>query len=88
MMERRQFPRLVLSEEAYATDAAGRTLGKVEVVGGGGMLIHTESEAVLSELPLQRRLRVTVVEPKGNIRHSLDVEVRYHDGRAVGVEFQ
>ena len=86
-MERRQFPRLVLSEEAYAVNAAGSTLGRVKLVGGGGMLIHAESDAVLAELAPDRRLRVTVVEPATNARHSFDIQVRYHDGTSVGVEF-
>ena len=85
--ERRQFPRLDLAEDAYAVDPSGQTLGRVKVVGGGGIEISAASSVVADQLTVGRRLRIQVIEPGSSASHSLDVEVRSRRQRAIGLEF-
>jgi hypothetical protein len=85
--ERRQFKRLELSDDAYAVDGTGRELGKVRMVGGGGMLIDAATPAIAKTLTPGDRIAVTIMEPKSQTSHSIDVLVRYKDGQQVGVEF-
>lgn len=87
MKEQRRFERLQLPEDALAVDDAGRELGRVAQAGGGGMLIHTGSEQAAAGFQAGQRLRITVVEPRSDNRHTLSVVVRYRKGEAVGVEF-
>jgi len=85
--ERRQFPRLDLSEDAYAVDDSGQTLGRVRIVGGGGMQISAASNLVAEQLPVGRRLRIQIIEPSSQGSHTLDIVVRSRRERSVGVEF-
>ena len=85
--ERREFERLKLPEDALALDDAGHELGHVSHAGGGGMLIHTSSETAASAFLPGQRMRITVLEPRTDNRHTLRVVVRYHKGKAVGVQF-
>ncbi len=85
--ERRQFPRLDLSENAYAVDESGQTLGRVRIVGGGGMQISAASNLVAEQLSVGRRLRIQILEPSSQGSHTLDVVVRSRRERSVGVEF-
>jgi hypothetical protein len=85
--ERRQFPRLDLTDDAYAVDESGQTLGRVRVVGGGGMQIAAASNLVLDRMPVGRKLRITVIEPSTEDTHAMDVVVRSHRERSIGVEF-
>ncbi len=85
--EKRRFERLELPEDALALDDSGRQLGRVSQAGGGGMLIHTGSEQAAAGFQAGQRLRITVVEPRSDNRHTLSVVVRYRKGEAVGVEF-
>lgn len=84
---RRRFERLSISEDALALDAAGQQLGRISQVSGGGFLIYPASAVALQQLPVGRRLTVTVVEPGSKSRNSVDVEVLYHKESAVGVSF-
>ena len=86
-INRRQFKRLELSEDAYAVDGTGRELGKVRQAGGGGMLIHAATPAIAKSMIPGERIAVTIMEPKSQTSHSIDVIVRYKDGQQVGVEF-
>ena len=83
----RQFQRLALSEEAVAVDDRGVELGRVSNASGGGFRIFPASKAALSELKPGRRMRITIVEPKGQAKNTLDVEVRHMEGDAVGLMF-
>ena len=85
--ERRHFPRLELADDAYAVDESGQTLGKVRIVGGGGMQIAAASSLVLDRLQVGRRLRITVIEPSTEDTHAMEVIVRSQRERTVGVEF-
>ncbi|HUK86461.1 MAG TPA: PilZ domain-containing protein [Terriglobales bacterium] len=85
--EQRRFERLVLPDDARAVDDDGRELGRVAQASGGGMLIHTGSEQAAAGFHPGQRLRITVVEPRTDNRHTLSVVVRYRKGEAVGVEF-
>lgn len=85
--ERRQFERLELPDDAVAIDDSGRELGRVAQAGGGGMLIHTGSEKAAAGFQPGQKLRITVVEPRSDNRHTLSVVVRYSKGPDVGVEF-
>jgi hypothetical protein len=84
---RRQFERLKLSEDAVALSDSGLRLGKVATAGGGGFLIYPATPEATIVLTPGKRLTITVHEPKQNINSMVDVEVRYRDGEAVGVEF-
>lgn len=85
--ERRQFPRLDLPEDAYAVDSTGQTLGRIRIVGGGGMEISAASNLVADQLTVGRRLRIDIIEPASHASHQMDVEVRSRRQRLVGVEF-
>lgn len=85
--KRRRFERLAIPEDALVLDPAGQSLGRVSQVSGGGFLIRPASAVALQQLPVGRRLTVTVVEPKSNSKNSVDVEVLYHKESAVGVSF-
>ena len=85
--EKRRFERLALPEDAVAVDDSGRNLGRVSQAGGGGLCIHTGSEKAAAGFEPGQHLRITVVEPKTDNRHTLRVVVRYRRGEAVGVEF-
>jgi len=86
-INRRQFERLKLSEDAVALDQSGQKLGKVSQAGGGGFLIYPASASATGQLTPGKRLTITVHEPKQNVNSTVDVEVRYREGEAVGVEF-
>jgi hypothetical protein len=86
-INRRQFPRLALSEDAVALSDSGLKLGKVSTAGGGGFLIYPTTPEATSLLTPGRRITITVHEPKQNVNSTVDVEVRYSEGQAVGVEF-
>ncbi|HET8667823.1 MAG TPA: PilZ domain-containing protein [Terriglobales bacterium] len=84
---RRQFERLQLPAEAIAVNEAGQRLGLVAQAGGGGMSISLDSDVSPEQFPAGTRLRITIVEPAQDIRHTLDVEVRYVARNVVGLEF-
>ena len=85
MYGRRRFQRLSLPEEAIALDQSGHHLGRVCQVSGGGFLIYPA--LAIPRMPVGQRMTITVVEPPTNTSNSVDVEVRYHNGGAVGVSF-
>ena len=85
--ERRRFERLQLSEDAVALNAEGKELGRVSQAGGGGFLIFPADPEAVRQLTVGNRLTVTVVEPRSQARNTLDVEVRYRKGAAMGVQF-
>jgi hypothetical protein len=86
-INRRQFERLVLSDEAVAVDKDGAELGKVSQAGGGGMLIQAHSAKVADSLSIGRKLQITVIETKLQTSHTIDVVVRHREGNYIGVEF-
>jgi hypothetical protein len=86
VLNKRQFERLKLTEDAFATTDA-RRLGKISQAGGGGMLIRSVPQPELAMLQVGRKLRIEIVEPKASTTHTIDVLVRYHHGDSVGVQF-
>ena|SRR5438067_7438875 len=86
-INRRQFERLKLSDDAIALSEGGQSLGKVSSAGGGGFLIYPTSPEATGLLTPGKRLTITVHEPQQNVNSTVDVEVRYREGQAVGVEF-
>ena len=86
-INRRQFERLQLSEDAIALSESGQKLGKVSTAGGGGFLIYPATPEATGVLTPGKRLTITMHEPKQNVNSTVDVEVRYSEGQAVGVEF-
>ena len=85
--DRRQFERLALSENAIAVDSEGHKLGRVSQAGGGGFLIFPATPDAVKKLAVGNRLRITVLEPGTKASNTLDVEVRYRQGEALGVQF-
>ncbi|HYH01004.1 MAG TPA: PilZ domain-containing protein [Terriglobales bacterium] len=84
---RRQFERLSMQREAIALNEAGLRLGFVEQVGGGGMSVLLDSGVPTSGLVAGTQMRITVVEPLSNIRHTVPVEVRYVTDGVLGLAF-
>ena len=84
---KRQFTRLTIPEHAIAFDSQGRELGRVSQAGGGGFLIFPISAQASEQLTVGRRMRITIIEPGSKASNTVDVEVRYHQGNAVGVQF-
>lgn len=84
--DRREFLRIQVPADAEARDEHGRTLGRVEEAGGGGMRIRLEADG---KPPAEgSRLKITVVEPGTNhVIHTASVLVRYCDGTTLGLEF-
>ncbi len=76
-----------MSGEAIALDEAGQRLGLVAQAGGGGMSVLLDSDVPLSEFTPGKRLKITVVEPTKDIRHTLPVEVRYVEDGVIGLAF-
>ena len=62
-INRRQFERLKLSEDAIALHPSGTKLGKVSSAGGGGFLIYPTSPEASVLLTPGKRLTITVHEP-------------------------
>jgi len=85
--DKRQFPRLTIPEHAVAFDSQGHELGRVSQAGGGGFLIFPISPQASEQLIVGRRMRITISEPGSNASNTVDVEVRYREGEAVGVQF-
>ena len=86
--DRRQFERLQLSEDAFAVDEKdGSQLGRVSQAGGGGFLIYPATPEAIQKLAVGNRLRITVKEPRSQATSTVDVEVRYRKGEALGVQF-
>ncbi len=73
--------------KAFALSDSGQKVGKVSTAGGGGFLIFPATPEATGVLTPGRRLTITVHEPKQNVNSTVDVEVRYREGQAVGVEF-
>ncbi len=85
-INRRQFERLQMSEDALALDESGRELGRVSQAGGGGMMILTTPECADS-FTIGQQFRVTILEPGSQTRNEIDVVVRYADATGIGLEF-
>jgi len=84
---RRRFERLKLSEAAIAVDETGYQLGRVSSAGGGGFKVDAPSMEALEHMKSGSKMRVTVVEPGSATTNTFDVEVRYIDGKSVGMKF-
>jgi hypothetical protein len=86
-LDRRQFQRLELSEDAIAVDKTGRELGKVTQASGGGIMVIPKSNSVSDSLKQGERIEITVMEPASQTRHTIDMVVRYSSPEKIGLEF-
>ena len=86
-IDRRQFQRIALENDAIAIDKSGRELGKVLQASGGGMLIQPTKADVAKTISAGDHLQVTVLEPGTQTSHTIDVVVRFNDGKQIGIEF-
>ena len=87
LINRRNFERFVLGEDARVLDESGRELGRASHAGGGGMRIEANSLSIAQEIENAKELRLLVFEPNSNITHKVTVAVRYRTNSSVGVEF-
>lgn len=85
--QRRQFPRVKITEQAVAVNDRGLQLGKVKEVGAGGMMITAASQEALMLMPVGRKLRINVIEPGSKTTTPLTVEILYVRNNDVGVKF-
>ncbi|MGA3213113.1 MAG: PilZ domain-containing protein [Terriglobales bacterium] len=85
--ERRQFERLPLREEIIALDQGEHLLGRVLDAGGGGMAIRLDGAASNPNLVCGEKLKVTVVQPGRELRHTIAVIVRHNGDGRLGLEF-
>jgi hypothetical protein len=86
-IDRRQFQRLELSDDAIAVDKSGRELGKVTQASGGGMMVVPKSAEIAKSLTQGERVQITVMEPGSQTRHTIDMVVRYSSVEKIGLEF-
>lgn len=85
--QRRQFPRVKITEHAVAVNDNGLQLGKVKEVGAGGMMITAASKEALMLMPVGRKMRINVIEPGSKTTTPLSVEILYVRDNDVGVKF-
>jgi hypothetical protein len=85
--ERRRYTRLPIPDQTLAVDDAGLTLGRVTLAGGGGIQLEDITAEGERQLQPGRRLRLTVLEPAINARHTAEVEVVYRNGSRAGLRF-
>ena len=74
-------------EGAVAVDDSGRELGHVLEVGGGGIGVKLNADRRLDDWSVGTRMRVTVLEPASNGKHTLIFSVRYLREGVLGLEF-
>ena len=86
-LDRRQFQRLTLSDDAIAVDKDGRELGKVTQASGGGMMVIPKSADISKSRAQGERLQITVREPGSQTQHTMDMVVRYCSPQKIGLEF-
>lgn len=85
--QRRQFPRVKVTEQAVAVNDRGLQLGKVKEVGAGGMMITAASQEALMLMPVGRKMRINVIEPGSKTTTPLSIEILYVRNNDVGVKF-
>jgi len=84
--ERRRFIRLPVQENIRALDSKGRDIGRVEIIGAGGIQIRLSDDVPEEQFAPGATLKISVVEP-GNVRNDMKVEIRVRDGKILGVQF-
>jgi hypothetical protein len=85
--ERREFERLELPASAFAVDAHGNDLGRIQDIGGGGFLLNPASPWARVHLAKAQQLVVTVVEPTTGNQTDMAVEVCYIRSCTIGLRF-
>jgi hypothetical protein len=86
LRERRFFDRVPIPPTAniFADDDAGNRLGRVRMLGRGGLLLETNRR-----FPAGETLTVTLVAERDNVRRQISVVQRYTSPEGhVGFEFQ
>ena len=86
-MDRRNYERFKLGEDARALDPSGRERGTVSHAGGGGMRIEANTLAIAQELEIAKDLKLLVFEPESKITHKVEISVRYRHGKILGAQF-
>lgn len=83
--ERRRFDRVLLPEQAqvYAVGSNGARIGKLLMLGRGGMLVAPAK----ADLAVGSTVSIFIVDPAEDIRASVRALVRYHSDEGTGFEF-
>ncbi len=85
MEDRRKFERITLPEgtKVFVHDARGERLGKVRVIGRGGLLVETERSIIAGE-----RLNLVLVDDTEGSKRPVPVVARYITAEGIGLEFE
>ncbi len=84
MDERRRFERVNIPPTAkvYATDASGKRLGQIRVLGRGGILVDSKAT-----LPASSADKIVLVDQSEGIQRQVQVRELYRNETGVGYEF-
>ncbi|HJX00912.1 MAG TPA: PilZ domain-containing protein [Terriglobales bacterium] len=83
--EKRKYERVLLPEEsaAYVEDSKGKRLGRLRVIGQGGLFCECDPSAYRAGEAVLLR----IVDPSEGIERNLNCEVRYTEDKGIGFAF-
>ncbi len=85
MEDRRKFERITLPEgtKVFVHDSRGERLGKVRVIGRGGLLVEADRSIMPGE-----RMHLVLVDDTEGIKRQVPVVARYISAEGTGFEFE
>lgn len=85
MEDRRKFERITLPEstKVFAHDARGERLGRIRIIGRGGLLVETRQS-----MSPGTRTQLVLVDDTEGIKRPVPVVARYATPQGVGFEFE